>query len=99
MPVIIISPSVDSYKNGVFRSDTSKQVQISYGAGVAQSVKRLATDWALRVSNSGGATYSAPVQTYPGAHAASSAIGIVFLSRGYSGRGVTLITHPIQRRG
>ena len=39
-----------------------------------------------------GARFSAPVQT--GAHPSSCTIGIWSLSGGYSGRGVTLTTHP-----
>ena len=41
------------------------------GAGIAQPVQRLATDWMVRGSNSSGATFSAPVLTGPGAHPAS----------------------------
>ena len=41
------------------------------GAGIAQSVQRIATDWTVRGSNAGGAKFSAPVQTSSGAHPAS----------------------------
>ena len=41
---------------------------------VAQSVQRLATGWTIRVPNPGGARFSAPVQTGPGAHPASCKI-------------------------
>ena len=40
------------------------------------------------------ARFSAPVQTGPGAHPASFAIGVWSLYRGRSGRGVVLTTHP-----
>jgi hypothetical protein len=39
-----------------------------------------------------GARFSAPVQTGPGAHPASYKM-VIFLSRGYSGEGVSLTTH------
>jgi hypothetical protein len=43
---------------------------------VAQSVWRMTTGWTVRGSNPGwGARFSAPVQTGPGAHAASYTIG------------------------
>jgi hypothetical protein len=47
------------------------------GAGVAQSVWRLAAGWMVRGSNpgGGGARFSAPVQTGPGAHPASCTMG------------------------
>jgi len=41
-----------------------------------------------------GARFSALVQTGPGAHPASYTMGTGSLSRGKSGRGVALITHP-----
>jgi hypothetical protein len=41
----------------------------------------------------GGATFSAPLQTGPGAHPASYKMSTGSLSQGWSGRGVTLITH------
>ena len=41
-------------------------------AGIAQSVQRLTTDWTVRGSNlGGGARFSAPVRTGPGAHSSS----------------------------
>ena len=41
-------------------------------AGIPQSVQRLATGWTVRGSNpGGGARFSAPLQTVPGAHPAS----------------------------
>jgi len=45
------------------------------GAGISQSVWRLATDWTVRGSNPGGSEISATVQTGPGAHPASYTIG------------------------
>jgi hypothetical protein len=36
-------------------------------AGIAQSVQRLVTSWTVRGSNPGGARFSAPVHTGPGA--------------------------------
>ena len=36
-------------------------------AGIAQSIQRLATGWTVREPNPGGARFSAPVQTGPGA--------------------------------
>ena len=44
-------------------------------AGIAQSVKRLATGWTVRGSDTGGGEISAPVQTVPGAHSASYTMG------------------------
>ena len=40
------------------------------------------------------AKFSAPVQTGPGAHPASCAMGTVFLSLEYSCQGVVLTAHP-----
>jgi hypothetical protein len=45
------------------------------GAGIAQSVYRLATCWKVRGSNPGGARFSAPIQTGSGAHPASCTLG------------------------
>jgi hypothetical protein len=42
-----------------------------------------------------GARFFAPVQTGPGAHPASYKMGTGYLSRGLSGRGVELTTHPL----
>jgi hypothetical protein len=42
-----------------------------------------------------GARFSVHVQTGPGAHPASCTMGTEFFSRGYSGRGVVLTTHPV----
>ena len=44
-------------------------------AGIAQSVWRLATAWKVREWNPGGGEFSAPVQTGPGTHPASSTMG------------------------
>jgi len=46
------------------------------GAGIAQSVQRLASSWTVRGSNPGGWRFSAPVHTNTWAHPASYTIGI-----------------------
>jgi hypothetical protein len=46
-------------------------------------------------SNSGGARFSARVQTGPGAHPASRAIGTEYFPGVKSGRGVRLTPHPL----
>ena len=63
------------------KNDIAENIRIEKSVGriingvgpVAQSVYRLATDWTVRGSNpgGGGAKFSAPVQTGPGAHPAS----------------------------
>ena len=56
----------------------------------------VATSWTVRGSNpGGGARFSAPVQTGPGAHPASSTIGTGSFPGVKSGRGVTLTPHPL----
>ena len=63
---------------------------------VAQSVQRLATGWTVGGSNpGGGARFSAPVQTDPGAHPASWTMGTRSFPGVKSGRGVTLTSHPL----
>ena len=63
---------------------------------VAQSVERLATDWTVRGSNpGGGARFSAPVQTGPGAHPASCTMGTGSFLWLKSGRSLTLTPHPL----
>jgi hypothetical protein len=62
---------------------------------VAQSALRLATDWTVRGSNPGGARFSAPVHTGPGAHPASCTMGTGSFPEVESGRGVTLTSHPL----
>jgi len=62
---------------------------------VAQSVLRLATGWTVQGSNPSGGRFSAPVQTGPGAHPASCAIGTGSFPGVKIGRGVTLNTHPL----
>ena len=57
-------------------------------------IRRLATGWTGRRSNSVRARFSAPVQTGPRAHPASCAMVTGSLSRGWSDRGVALTTHP-----
>ena len=55
-----------------------KQVDVllSLWAGIAQSVKRFATGWTFRGSNpGGGARFSAPIHTDPGAHPAFYTMG------------------------
>ena len=63
---------------------------------VAQSVYRLATCWTVRGSNpGGGARFSAPVQTGPGAHPASCKMGTGSFLGIKSGRGVMLTPHHL----
>jgi hypothetical protein len=62
---------------------------------VAQSVQRLATGWTVWGSNPGGARFSAPVQTGPGAHPASCTMGTGSFPGVESGRGVTVTRHPL----
>jgi len=63
------------------------------GAGILQSVERLATDWTVRGSIQVGTRFSAPVQTDPGAHPASYTMGTgSFQGVKRSGRGVD---HPL----
>ena len=44
-------------------------------AGIAQSAQRLATGWTVRRQNSGASEITTRVQTGPGAHPASRAMG------------------------
>jgi len=61
---------------------------------LAQSVQQLATGWTVRGSNPGGARFSAPFQTGPGAHPASYTMGTgSFRGVNRPGRGVD---HPPQ---
>jgi hypothetical protein len=53
----------------------SIRVVSTKGAGIAQSVQRLATGWTIRRSNHGGARFFAHVQTGPVAHPASCKVG------------------------
>ena len=56
----------------------------------------LDTGWTVRASNpGGGARFSAPVQTDPGAHPASCTMGTGSFPGVKSGRGVTLTPHPL----
>jgi len=65
-----------------------------YGAGIVQSVLRLATAWTLRDRIPMGAKFSAPVQTGAEAHPASYTMGTGSLPGvKRQERGVT--THPI----
>jgi len=57
--------------------------------------KRLATGWTVRGSNPGGARFSAPVQTGPGAHPASCTMGTGSFQGVKSGLDVTLTPHPL----
>ena len=52
--------------------------------------------WVVRGSNpGGGARFSAPVQTVPGAHPASYTMGTGYFPRVKSGRDMTLTSHPL----
>ena len=63
---------------------------------VAQSVQLVATGWMVRGSNpGGGARFSAPIQTGPGAQPASCTMGTGSFPGVKSGRGVTLTPHPL----
>jgi len=62
-------------------------------AGIAPSVMLLAKGGRSGDRNPMGAGFSAPVQTGPGAYPASYKMDTGPLSRGESGRGVTLATH------
>ena len=46
-----------------------------FGAGIAQSVQRLTTDWTVRGSNPGGGEIFCTFQTVPGVHPASYTMG------------------------
>ena len=61
----------------------------------AQSVQRPAASWTVRGSNPGGARFSAPAQTGPGAHPTSCTMGTGSFPAAKSGRGVTLTPHPL----
>jgi len=50
--------------------------------------------WTARGSNPGGARFSAPVQTGPGAHPASCTMGTGSFPGVKSSWGVTLTPHP-----
>jgi hypothetical protein len=63
--------------------------------GIAQSVKRLATNWAVGASNPCKGEISAAVRTGPTAHPAFYTSGNESPSQGESGRGVGLNTHHI----
>jgi len=51
--------------------------------------------WTVRGSNPGGARFSTPVQTGPGAHPASCKMGIGSFLGVKRGRGVRLTPHPL----
>jgi len=54
---------------------------------IDQSVQQLATGWTVRGSNpGGGARFSSPVQTGPGAHTDSYTMGTGSFPRGGGGR-------------
>ena len=68
------------------------------GDGIAQSVQRLATGWAVRGLNPGGGggrDFPDSSALALGVLPASYTMGIGSLSRGLSGRGVAFTTHPI----
>jgi len=60
---------------------------------VARSVERLTTAWTVRDRIPGGASFSGPVQTNPGAHPASCTMGTGFPG-GRGGRGLGLNPPP-----
>jgi len=72
-------------------------LQLTFVGRVAQSVYRLATGWTVRRSKSGGggARFSAPVQTGPGAHPPSCTMGTGSFPGIKSGGGVTLTPHAL----
>jgi hypothetical protein len=53
------------------------------------------TGWTIRESNPGGARFSAPIQTGPGAQLASCIMVTGFFPGVKSGREVTLTPHPL----
>jgi len=63
--------------------------------GIVQSVWGLATGWTVRGSNPGGARFSAPVQTGPGAQPPSCTMGTGSSPGVKSGRGLKLTPHPL----
>ena len=63
--------------------------------GPSSSVGIATMGWTVRGSNPGGARYSAPVQTGPGAHPASYTMGTVSFPGVKYGRGVLLTTQPL----
>jgi hypothetical protein len=76
---------------------------VARGAGIPQSVQRLATGWTVRGSNpgrGGGARFTAPVQSVRGAHTVSYTIGTGSLSRGVKrrGRGVEQPPHLVKQK-
>jgi len=74
----------------------SHYIHVMWGAGIAQSVQRLATGWTVRDRIPVGAGFSAPVHTGPGTHPASYTMGTEsFPGVKRPGRGVALTTHPI----
>ena len=70
----------------------------SYSSGGRGSVVGIATGYGLDgLGNESrwGARFSTPVQTGPGAHAASCAMGIGSFPGVKSGQGMTLTPHPL----
>ena len=61
--------------------------------GIAQSISRLATGWAVRGSNLGGGEILSTRPDLPYYHPAFCTMGTGSLSRGSSGRDVPLTTH------
>ena len=61
----------------MFNKHCPSYVNRIHGAGIAQSVYRLATGWTVRGSNPGGGEIfrTLPVVTVPGAHTASYTMG------------------------
>ena len=73
---------------------------LQYGAGIAQSVQRLATGWTVQGSNPGGGRdFPRPSRPGPGAHSASCTMGTgSFPGAERPGRGVDH-PPPSKRRG
>ena len=66
-----------------------------FGVGISQSVRLLATGWAVRVLNPSWGEFSAPVQTGPGSHPAFYQCVPGLFPGGLIGRGEALTTHLI----
>ena len=78
--------SVNIYRSHMFCCGPGSVVGIATGYGL--DGPGIASRW-------GGARFSAPVQTGPGAHAASCTMGTGSFPGVHSDRGVTLIPYPL----